>query len=277
VMAVMSSDGTTVEKIKYDPYGEATVALQDGQSATGNPYLFQGRRWDDEVDLYYFRNRVYSPALGRFLQRDVPSLAIAFSATHGRGTDVGTAWLDRGYPQSGSGVGYREAYSLYEFCRANALAAIDPAGRKCSFVGVRSVKWWVEGVALTGMGTGASGAGGWPLCVYRGLALIQWRCCCPGWRQARTITIGQTVFYLWHLTGPQHFFPADRSVSIPNPLTGLPGVSIGFGFQNSKDEGEARAECARVTPSGLPGEAWVLWPFRCSDEKQEERRRADDL
>jgi len=40
VMAVMSSDGTTVEKIKYDPYGEATVALQDGQSATGNVYLF---------------------------------------------------------------------------------------------------------------------------------------------------------------------------------------------------------------------------------------------
>jgi len=70
VMAVMSSDGTTVEKIKYDPYGEATVALQDGQSATGNPYLFQGRRWDDEVSLYYFRNRVMSPVLGRFLQRD---------------------------------------------------------------------------------------------------------------------------------------------------------------------------------------------------------------
>jgi len=53
-----------VEKIKYDPYGEATVTVQDGQSASGNPYLFQGRRWDDEVGLHYFRNRVYSPILG---------------------------------------------------------------------------------------------------------------------------------------------------------------------------------------------------------------------
>jgi len=70
VVAVASSDGTTVEKVKYDPYGQATVTVQQGQSASGNPYLFQGRRWDDEVDLYYFRNRVMSPELGRFLQRD---------------------------------------------------------------------------------------------------------------------------------------------------------------------------------------------------------------
>jgi len=70
VVAVASSDGTTVEKVKYDPYGQATVTVQQGQSASGNPYLFQGRRWDDEVDLYYFRNRVMSPLLGRFLQRD---------------------------------------------------------------------------------------------------------------------------------------------------------------------------------------------------------------
>jgi len=70
VVAVTASDATVVEKVKYDPYGQATVTVQDGQSATGNSYLFQGRRWDSETDLYHFRNRVYSPVLGRFLQRD---------------------------------------------------------------------------------------------------------------------------------------------------------------------------------------------------------------
>ncbi|MFW6159392.1 MAG: hypothetical protein ACOC8E_08555, partial [Planctomycetota bacterium] len=61
VVAVTASDGTVVETVTYDPYGEATVAVAGGQSASGSPYLFQGRRWDDEADLYYFRNRSLSP------------------------------------------------------------------------------------------------------------------------------------------------------------------------------------------------------------------------
>jgi len=74
VLAVLKDNGdgtaTLVEAVTYDPYGEATVTLQGGQSASGNPYLFQGRRWDPEADLYYFRNRSLSPRLGRFVQRD---------------------------------------------------------------------------------------------------------------------------------------------------------------------------------------------------------------
>jgi RHS repeat-associated protein len=70
VMAVTSSDGTVVEKVKYDPYGQATVTVQQGQTASGNPCLFQGRRLDSEVGLYYFRSRVQSPVFGRFWQRD---------------------------------------------------------------------------------------------------------------------------------------------------------------------------------------------------------------
>ena len=90
VVAVMKDDydGTVslVERIKYDPYGEATVWLPgaDGLwgtsddvfqagSSVGNTLLFQGQRWDDDADLYYFRNRWYSPRLGRFMQRDPAS------------------------------------------------------------------------------------------------------------------------------------------------------------------------------------------------------------
>jgi len=71
-MVVDDGDGsvTFIEWAEYDPYGAATVTIADGQSATGNPYLFQGRRWEEESGLYYFRNRWYSAELGRFLQRD---------------------------------------------------------------------------------------------------------------------------------------------------------------------------------------------------------------
>jgi len=67
VVALTDDTGVAVEKIEYDPYGEYTLTL-DG--STRNTLLFQGRRWDSEADLYYFRNRSYSPRLGRFLQRD---------------------------------------------------------------------------------------------------------------------------------------------------------------------------------------------------------------
>ena len=37
-----------------------------------NNYIFQARRLDQESGLYYFRTRHYSPAEGRFIQRDKP-------------------------------------------------------------------------------------------------------------------------------------------------------------------------------------------------------------
>ena len=61
VVAVAAPDATVVEKVKYDPYGQATVTVQQNQNASGNPYLFQGRRWDSEIGLYYFRNGLTRP------------------------------------------------------------------------------------------------------------------------------------------------------------------------------------------------------------------------
>jgi RHS repeat-associated protein len=76
VTALIDTAGDVVERYGYDPYGQATVleadwtADGDNESDYGNTYLFQGRRWDTESDLYCFRNRTYSPRLGRFIQRD---------------------------------------------------------------------------------------------------------------------------------------------------------------------------------------------------------------
>jgi len=54
------------------------------------------RRWNSEVDLYYFRNRAVSPVLGRFLQRDP--------------------------------LGYHENCNLYEFLSTNPVAGNDAFG-----------------------------------------------------------------------------------------------------------------------------------------------------
>jgi RHS repeat-associated protein len=43
---------------------------QRKESSVGNTTLFQGREYDPETGLYYFRARYYHPELGRFLQTD---------------------------------------------------------------------------------------------------------------------------------------------------------------------------------------------------------------
>jgi RHS repeat-associated protein len=66
--------GQVVERYSYDAFGTPHVydaafnplpaSLQD------NRFLFTGREWIAELNLYDYRNRVYSAELGRFLQTD---------------------------------------------------------------------------------------------------------------------------------------------------------------------------------------------------------------
>lgn len=58
-----------------DATGAVTVLAPDGSVLGGpelalSPYLFTGRPLDLESGLYYFRNRYYSPTLGRFISPD---------------------------------------------------------------------------------------------------------------------------------------------------------------------------------------------------------------
>lgn len=73
VAALTDRIGNVLQKILYEDFGgpafsstlESKVYLNHG-----SPYLFQGRRYDGETDLYYFRNRYYNHETGRFIQRD---------------------------------------------------------------------------------------------------------------------------------------------------------------------------------------------------------------
>ncbi|AQQ71828.1 Cell wall-associated polypeptide CWBP200 [Limihaloglobus sulfuriphilus] len=86
-IANSSSNFDVVERCEYDAYGNAHIftAGTDGEfytgddvytaaSAFGNEYTFTGRRLDTldsgNLRLMYYRNRYYSPEIGRFLQKD---------------------------------------------------------------------------------------------------------------------------------------------------------------------------------------------------------------
>jgi len=79
VTAITNNDGNLVERYAYSPYGMPTITdcLTNPanpqvvpQSLIGNNILFQGREYDRETNLYYFRARYYDPIMGRFLQTD---------------------------------------------------------------------------------------------------------------------------------------------------------------------------------------------------------------
>lgn len=74
VTQVTGPSETVVEKYLYDPYGKPTIKSGAGTtisaSAIRSPYLFTGRQLDEESGLYYYRARMYSADLRRFIQRD---------------------------------------------------------------------------------------------------------------------------------------------------------------------------------------------------------------
>jgi RHS repeat-associated protein len=74
VVALLNTSGTVVERYAYDSYGGFVVLDGSWGARTSSSYLwvyqYQGGRWDSDAGTYIFRNRVYSPTLGRWLQLD---------------------------------------------------------------------------------------------------------------------------------------------------------------------------------------------------------------
>jgi len=99
VTALTDASGAMQERFVYDPYGSVTI-LSPSWSSTADAYawvyLHQGGRYDAASGLYDFRNREYSPTLGRWMQRDP--------------------------------AGYVDGSNLYQDERSNPTAFTDPSG-----------------------------------------------------------------------------------------------------------------------------------------------------
>ena len=116
--ALTDVSGNIVEQYFYDPFGNPTFLDASGlpqtgaiRSAVDNPFLFTGRRFDPESDLYQYRYRNHSPVEGRFLSRD----------------DIGI-WTDGGSLGNG-----------YAFVANNPIALVDPFGRNSECIECRLV------------------------------------------------------------------------------------------------------------------------------------------
>ncbi|MEZ5402400.1 MAG: RHS repeat-associated core domain-containing protein [Bryobacteraceae bacterium] len=57
-------------RASFQPADPVRAAAPLTPSGFGNVYRFTGRRFDDATGLYYYRNRYYEPASGRFINRD---------------------------------------------------------------------------------------------------------------------------------------------------------------------------------------------------------------
>jgi len=104
IQAITNSLGNIVESYSYNSFGIMTMKDQNGQvilkSNVNNTITFTGRRYDQESELYYYRNRMYSPTLGRFMQRD---------------------------PK-----GYIDGMNLYAYVKNNPLKYLDAMGTQIS-------------------------------------------------------------------------------------------------------------------------------------------------
>jgi RHS repeat-associated protein len=106
-VALTNSSGI-VEAYDTDAYGQTIIYTGPGsdgvwftnddmQSSYGaNDIIFCGYRYDPESQLYYVRNRTYSPFLGRWIQRDP--------------------------------IGYAGGINLYEYVGGRVLVTVDPEG-----------------------------------------------------------------------------------------------------------------------------------------------------
>jgi RHS repeat-associated protein len=96
--ALTDSSGAIVEKFDYDAYGN-TLIFDAGDNPKTNPiceFLFTGRRFDPETQLYFYRARYYNPTLGRFMSRDP--------------------------------IGYQDGMGLYEYVKSSSFCKVDPYG-----------------------------------------------------------------------------------------------------------------------------------------------------
>jgi len=100
-MLLTDSSGNLVEQYEYDAFGQPYFFDTSGQSRTssgyGNRFLFTGREYLSDLKLYDFRNRMYQPEIGRFMQPDPKEFAAG-------------------------------DYNLYRYCHNDPVNRSDPTG-----------------------------------------------------------------------------------------------------------------------------------------------------
>jgi RHS repeat-associated protein len=100
-MTLTNPAGNITEQYYYDAFGKPYIYDGVGNnvpvSPSGNRFLFTGREYISELKLYDYRNRLYNPQMGRFLQPDPKQFAAG-------------------------------DYNLYRYCHNDPVNKSDPTG-----------------------------------------------------------------------------------------------------------------------------------------------------
>ncbi len=139
VHALVNGNSEIVEYYYYDAFGNFKIMddyyLWIPESVYGNRFLFQGREYDYDTALYYFRARWYEPETGRWLSPDP--------------------------------IGISGGLNLYAFCENAPVNFVDPMGENV----YRVYTSWISSVGLHEAIVGDDGKGGYYLIHFIGTDL----------------------------------------------------------------------------------------------------------